>query len=88
MSATESNSELMPMGQLRWRCRRGMRELDVLLETFLKTRYENLSLTQKLDFQELLKIQDPDFFKFLTKKTIPAEQRFVDLIEELLKTHG
>lgn len=83
-----SETELMPMGQLRWRCRRGMRELDVLLETFLKTRYEALSLQQKLDFQELLTIQDPDFFKFLTKKMVPEEQRFVDLIEELLKTHS
>ncbi|MCJ8269837.1 MAG: succinate dehydrogenase assembly factor 2 [Psychrosphaera sp.] len=49
--------------KLRWACRRGMLELDVLLLPFIDDdAYDALPETQKLVFQRLLTSDDPDLF--------------------------
>lgn len=47
------------MGRLRWRCRRGMRELDKVTEGFLDEHYENASDEERRAFQQLLELPDP-----------------------------
>lgn len=49
--------------KVRWACRRGMLELDVLLLPFMdEGRYDNLDEAQQLVFQRLLSCDDPDLF--------------------------
>jgi len=49
--------------RLRWACRRGMLELDVLLMPFMDDNaYDALTEPQKLVFQRLLTCDDPDLF--------------------------
>lgn len=55
-------SELMTKPRLRWACRRGMLELDVLLGPFVEQGYDALSLEQKHIFERLLAADDPDLF--------------------------
>ena len=69
---TEENT-LMPMGQLRWRCRRGMRELDVLLLKFLELRYDDMSQADKETFEAMLQLQDPDLNAMLLGKLEPQK---------------
>ena len=45
---------------LRWRCRRGMRELDVLLERYLAERWPAAGLEEQQAFADLLELTDPD----------------------------
>jgi antitoxin CptB len=45
-------------GRLRWQCRRGLRELDVLLTNYLDTQYPQAPLEEQLAFRELLDSQD------------------------------
>lgn len=73
-------ADLMPIGQLRWRCRRGMRELDVLLMKFLELRYEGLSQAQKETFEAVLELQDPDLYAMLTGKLIPESTEVQEMI--------
>ena len=40
--------------RLKWQCRRGMRELDLLLEEFLEHRYQSLSQPDRDAFARLL----------------------------------
>ena len=47
------------LGQLRWRCRRGMRELDVLLTRYVDERYCSAPYTEREAFRRLLETQDP-----------------------------
>ena len=44
----------MSDGELRWQCRRGMRELDELLARYLQTFYEQATEAEKSAFRELL----------------------------------
>ena len=45
---------------LRWRCRRGMRELDVLLERYLAERWPGAAAAERAAFAGLLELSDPD----------------------------
>jgi antitoxin CptB len=53
------------IARLRWRCRRGMRELDVLLVSFLNKSYGDLPVEQKRLFADLLELPDPDLHAHL-----------------------
>lgn len=46
-------------GRLRWHCRRGVKELDVLLTRFLDAVYPGLSSTEQAAFEHLLTLEDP-----------------------------
>jgi len=74
--------------QLRWQCRRGMRELDELLVTYLEQRYERAPESEKQAFQALLQLPDPDLVGYLLNKQMPATelQRVVEHILERTDT--
>lgn len=47
---------------MKWACRRGMLELDVLLLPFLEQAFDELTDQQKETFERLLTCDDPDLF--------------------------
>ncbi len=53
--------------RLRWQCRRGMRELDVLLTRYLDNEYPHTSDDDKAAFAELLTLSDPELIGYLLK---------------------
>ncbi|MFC0118798.1 succinate dehydrogenase assembly factor 2 [Pseudoalteromonas xiamenensis] len=55
-------TELYSKARIKWACRRGMLELDVLLEPFVEAAYDALSAEDKYVFQQLLEVEDPDLF--------------------------
>ncbi|OGT52220.1 MAG: hypothetical protein A3F17_07060 [Gammaproteobacteria bacterium RIFCSPHIGHO2_12_FULL_41_15] len=70
----------LPMNRLRWICRRGMLELDVILEKFLQNGYENLSESQKLIFYQLLELPDPVLYHWLIASQDPDEADWLEVI--------
>ena len=57
---------LAAAGQLRWLTRRGMKELDVLLEPYFAHEYPQLSPTQQATFIHILQTwEDPDLYACL-----------------------
>ena len=69
--------------QLRWRCRRGTRELDMLLLGFLERDYPQLNTEQQALFGTLLDEADPDLYAWFTGRTTPANTDFLPLIEQI-----
>ena len=55
-------SNLDSKAKLRWACRRGMLELDVLFMPFVEDAYDSLSEKEKGIFQRLLTGEDPELF--------------------------
>ena len=53
------------LDKLRWRCRRGMRELDTLMLAWLDTHYHSADAATRTKFKELLELQDPDIIALL-----------------------
>lgn len=72
--------------KLRWRCRRGIRELDVLLTRFLEQEYPALSVDEKQAFHELLDTQDPVIMDWLFNKSQPDNDRLRIIIAKLQAT--
>ena len=52
--------------RIRWHCRRGLLELDLLLDRFLETRYGQLDTGQKDAFSRLLELPDIDLWDLVT----------------------
>ncbi len=57
----------MDDARLRWQCRRGMRELDVLLTGYLSEQYPQSSSDEKRAFEQLLTMSDPELVGYLLK---------------------
>jgi antitoxin CptB len=51
-------------GRLRWRCRRGMKELDILLTRYMDERFGDASPQEQDAFRGLLEIQDPVIYAY------------------------
>ena len=65
--------------QLLWRCRRGMKELDVVLECFARETLPGASPQERQAFAELLAQPDPLLAAWLLTDTTPPEARFAAL---------
>ena len=54
--------------KLRWRCRRGTKELDTLTTRYLDNHYLNASSDEQCAFATLLELQDPELHSILTRE--------------------
>ncbi len=71
------------MARLRWRCRRGMLELDLLLQGFLERGYAQLDAAQQELFARLLELQDQTLQEYLLGTAEIEQREFVDVIERI-----
>jgi len=69
--------------RLRWACRRGMLELDVLLGNFLEEAYTHLSASDQQYFITLLDCNDQELFMWLTGKESPADPKIAYIVEKI-----
>ena len=70
--------------RVRWHCRRGLLELDVVLTRFLDRHFESLTLRQRAAFSRLLDYPDNDLWDFVTGKQAPPDAesaRIISLFE-------
>ena len=75
----------MDKNRLLWASRRGMLELDLILQPFVESKYDNLSAKDKLRFEVLLEIEDQQLFMWFMKREEPVDpemQRIVNIIHE------
>ena len=75
------------MNRLRWCCRRGMLELDILLSPFLDKGYSQLSEQQRADFKRFLDCTDPELFAWLMGHESPPTEEFVELVRRIKASH-
>lgn len=71
------------IARLRWQCRRGMRELDLVLQGFLNSNFSSLSTDDQARFELLLELPDPDLCTYLLRRDEPKDHEIklaVDLI--------
>ena len=70
---------------LRWQCRRGMLELDLLLNGFLDESYMHLSNENKKQFDCLLDYPDQTLFDLLMGKMQSSDNEINQLIKKINK---
>ncbi len=70
------------LDRTRWRCRRGLLELDLILNGFLETRYASLDAEERERFNELLEADDNDLLDLAMGRCEP-EPRYRMMVEML-----
>jgi antitoxin CptB len=81
-----TDQELKNIERLRWQCRRGMLELDVLLEAFLEQHYGNLSPRLQRHFHQLLEFPDPIIHAWCVGGENPDDDEFQELLASIRTT--
>lgn len=71
------------VSRLRWHCRRGMKELDVLLERYLERRYPTAPEAERAAFRRLLEFQDPALWACLSGREEPADRDLSDVVRRI-----
>jgi len=72
--------------RLRWRSRRGLLELDLVLERFLAQGFELLTSSQLDAYRQMLELPDNDFLDAVNGKTDLADAHQMEVLDILRKT--
>lgn len=71
--------------RLKWACRRGMLELDVLFIPFVEEAYDHLSAAKQRAFERLLTEQDPDLFAWFMGHKVCEDTELNAMVQFILK---
>ena len=69
-----NNEHAAQRSRLLWQCRRGMLELDAMLQAFMDKAYDDLSEQQQKAFEILLQTPDQLLLEYLMGRTIPIDK--------------
>jgi len=69
------------LGKLRWRCRRGMKELDLLTLGYLERYYPTASAEEQQAFADLLEVQDPLLMSYMVGRQTPDEPATAQVVK-------
>ena len=74
------------VAQLRWQCRRGIKELDVLLEDYLAQHYSSAPPAEQHAFAELLGLPDPVLLAYVMNRQQPEAEVKRRVVARLRRT--
>lgn len=82
---SESNSSQSEhYRRLQWHCRRGIKEVEVLLVPFFERHYLSLSPADQALFEKLLEQHDVDMFEWFTHRSLPEAPDLVRIVKMVL----
>ncbi|MEM7053678.1 MAG: succinate dehydrogenase assembly factor 2 [Pseudomonadota bacterium] len=79
----EQSLDSANIAKLRWRCRRGMRELDVLFSNWLESSFEYSSAEQQAAFIALLEREDDQLWSWLAGRDEPDQPDLREIVSLL-----
>ena len=74
---------LTQQAKLRWQCRRGMLELDLLLFPFLEQAFMNLPANEQALFADLLSCTDQELYDWLIKQQRPTDENLALMVKKV-----
>ncbi len=74
--------------RLLWQCRRGMLELDAMLQAFMDKVYDDLDELQQRAFERLLQTPDQLLLEYLMGRTIPIDKEVADVARRIHESAG
>lgn len=80
-------SDMIPneeINRMRWAARRGMLELDLVLEPFVAARYAELDQRDRQRFQQLMRCEDQDLFTWFLRRELPDDEELKAIVSKVL----
>jgi antitoxin CptB len=84
-SDRNAETRLEQRERLRWRCRRGLRELDILLLRFLDEVQTAGAPDDLVKFERLLSYPDDVLLGLLTGRMMPPDKDLADVVDNVRK---
>ena len=76
------------LSRLRWLCRRGMKELDLVMSAYLERHYDSATPARQAQFRDLLQMPDPDLYNLLLGRSESNDPELAALLQVLRKLSG
>ncbi|WOJ93908.1 succinate dehydrogenase assembly factor 2 [Congregibacter variabilis] len=70
--------------RMRWASRRGMLELDLILEPFVRLHYAHLDDEGRKRYRELMTCQDQELFDWFLRKQVPDNSEHEFMVRTIL----
>ena len=80
-----SDPSIADVRELMWQCRRGIKEVEVVLVPFLQRHYPALSDERKALFVRLLDCEDADMFEWFTERSEAEDKLIQGMVDEILQ---
>jgi antitoxin CptB len=71
------------LDRIRWRCRRGLLELDLVLDVFMRENLETLAVDERVLFERLLETPDNDLWDWVSARSDPPDACLAGLVRRL-----
>ena len=78
-------SDRYDMGQLAWQCRRGIKEVEVVLLPYFEQFFSSESEDRQALFVKLLSCHDPDLFEWFTYRSKPDDAELAEIVAHVLQ---
>lgn len=83
-SASLPESEALTVKRLAWQCRRGIKEVEVLLVPYFEQCYAQLTSAEKQCFERLLAQHDVELFEWFTTRSRPEDAELAAMVDDVL----
>ena len=77
------SANIPDIAKLRWRCRRGTKELDTLTIKYLDNYFSHADLDEQCAFAALLELQDPMLYKILSKEEATKDPHIQSIVNKI-----
>lgn len=77
----------MEKSQFLWKCRRGTKELDTILNRFMDKQFDVLTELERSELELLLAIEDPVLTDWLCNQINPGDQGMVNIVKKILSAN-
>lgn len=74
----------MDYNRVIWASRRGMLELDLVLEPFVKQRYPDIPSDDQQRYQRLLECEDTELFGWFLGRLRPEDEELAKIVDDIL----
>lgn len=88
MTPAVTQNNATQRARLLWQCRRGMLELDAMLQAFMDKAYAELDETQQQAFETLLQTPDQLLLEYLMERTIPLDKEVAYVARRIRESAG
>ena len=77
------DADAIELKRLRWQCRRGMREMDMLLERWLDRYFLAANSEHRHQFTQLLLTEDDLLWDWIMEKNLPDDPALLELLHQV-----
>lgn len=83
MEPTTDDAALQLQRKLRWQCRRGMKELDLVLVRFLDRHFIAASASDRHNFARLLDVEDDQLWAWILGRSHPKDPQLDAIVQRV-----